>query len=192
MNNEILWGKFLEGDKDALSVLFKSIFDDLYGYGMRLTRNTEIVNDSIQDLFLKLWKNRLNLQQVEIVRPYLLKALRRQMISNLRWSKRYINMEEVSDDFFEIEYSHEDFLVKEQTDKESNEKLVALLNQLTGRQKEAIYLRYFQGCDFETVSEIMTMNVQSVRNTIHRGLLSLRDLLPVFLLCVPFVDPVYK
>jgi RNA polymerase sigma factor (sigma-70 family) len=192
MNNEILWEKFIDGDKDALSVLFKVIFDDLYGYGMRLTRNTEIVNDSIQDLFLKLWKNRLNLGPVEIVKPYLFKALRRQIISNLRWNRRYINMEEISEDFFDIEYSHEDFMVNQQIDKETNEKLVDLLNQLTGRQKEAIYLRYFQGCDFDTVSEIMTMNVQSVRNTIQRGLASLRDLLPIFFLCIPYLNPISK
>lgn len=188
MNNEILWREFLEGDKEALSSLFKVLFDDLYGYGMRLTNKYEIVGDSIQDLFLKLWKNREHLNRVEVVRPYLFKALRRQIIDNLRWTSRYINMEEITDDFFEIEYSQEDFLVKEQMDKETGEKLVSLLNTLTNRQKEAIYLRYFQGYDFETVSEIMSMNVQSVRNTIHRGLSSLRELLPVFFLCLPCLE----
>jgi RNA polymerase sigma factor (sigma-70 family) len=190
MNHELLWMKFIEGDKDALSSLFKVLFNDLYGYGNRLVKDQEIVSDSIQDLFFRLWKNRSQLTNVEIVKPYLLKALRRQIITNLRLNKRYVNMDEMSDDFFEIEYSHEDFIVKEQVDKETNEKLVAMLNQLTGRQKEAIYLRYFQGYDFEMVSEIMAMNVQSVRNTIHRGLLSLRELLPVFLLGVPFLDTV--
>jgi RNA polymerase sigma factor (sigma-70 family) len=188
MSNEMLWNKFLEGDKNALSTLFRSIFDDLYGYGMRLTKNSDLVNDSIQDMFLKVWKNRAGLGQVEIVKPYLFTALRRQIITNLRYTRKYVMVEEVSDDFFEIDYSPEDFMVNQQIEKETSEKLIALLNQLTGRQKEAIYLRYFQGHDFKAVSEIMNMNVQSVRNTIHRGLLALRDLLPLFLICVPYPE----
>lgn len=188
MGNEILWEKFIYGDRDALTALFKNVFDDLHGYGMRLTRNQEIVNDSIQDLFLKLWKNRKNLGKIEVVKPYLFKALRRHIVSNLQWNKRYTDVDQLSEDYFEIEYSHEDFLMQEQGEKETHEQLLGLLNQLSNRQKEAIYLRYFQGYEFDMVAEIMAMNVQSVRNTIHRGLLSLREMLPLFFLLLPVKD----
>jgi RNA polymerase sigma factor (sigma-70 family) len=184
--NEILWEQFLIGDKDALSNLFNNIFDDLYGYGMKLAKNQVIVNDSIQDMFLKIWKNRNNLGKVEIVKPYLCKALRRHIVVNLRCDQKFVHVEDFSDDVFEIEFSYEDFIVKEQSEIEQNKQLSDLLNKLSDRQKEAIYLRYFMGYEFEKIADIMSMNVQSVRNTIHRGVQSLRELIPLFLISVPF------
>ncbi len=52
---------------------------------------------------------------------------------------------------------------------------IKALNELTSRQREAIYLRYFEELEFETIAIIMETNVQSVRNTIYRGMEVMRD-----------------
>ena len=56
-------------------------------------------------------------------------------------------------------------------------KITEALNNLSSRQREAIYLRYFEELDFDTIAIIMDMNVQSVRNTLHRGLQAMRNLM---------------
>ena len=61
MEHLILWKKFLKGDKEALSLIFRIYFDDLFSYGMKLSNSAEIVEDSMQDMFMKLWKNRSNI-----------------------------------------------------------------------------------------------------------------------------------
>jgi RNA polymerase sigma factor (sigma-70 family) len=78
---------------------------------------------------------------------------------------------------FEITYSHEDFLIAQQVTEETRLKVIEALNKLTVRQRETIYLRYFEDFDFETIAIIMEMNVQSVRNLLFRGMKVLRDLL---------------
>jgi RNA polymerase sigma factor (sigma-70 family) len=80
---------------------------------------------------------------------------------------------------FEVKYTPEDFIINEQVEKETREKVIALLNELTPRQRHAIYLRYFEDLDFETIAQVMDMQVQSVRNTISRGLCVLRDMLVI-------------
>lgn len=181
MENKRLWEKYLKGDKEALSIIFRIFFDDLYNYGLRLTRNSEIVKDSLQDMFLKLWKNRSNLRVVDNIKPYLFKALRRHIISNLKWEKSFINSGQEPEELFQIEFSHEDFLINRNIDFETRENLIKALNKLTKRQREAIYLRYFEGLAFESISEIMSMKIQSVRNSIHRGLLVLREIRNIIL-----------
>jgi RNA polymerase sigma factor (sigma-70 family) len=182
MDNKILWEKYLKGDKEALSIIFRIFFDDLYTYGSRLTRNSEIVRDSMQDMFLKLWKNRTNLRVIDNIKPYLFKALRRHIISNLKWENSFVDYEHQPEELFQIEFSHEDFLVSRNLDNETREKLIKALNKLTRRQREAIYLRYFEEMDFESISEIMSMKIQSVRNSIYRGLLVLREIKIVLLM----------
>jgi RNA polymerase sigma factor (sigma-70 family) len=75
-------------------------------------------------------------------------------------------------------------MISSQTEKETQQKVIKLLNQLTTRQRHVIYLRYFEELEFETIARIMNMQVQSVRNLISRGLLQLRDLTLILLLSV--------
>jgi len=176
MEHELLWKRFLKGEKEALSLIFRSLFDELYDYGLKLSRSADIVDDSVQDMFFKLWKNRENLNEIKVLKPYLLKALRHHIIDNLNWKNRFISYDNPPKELFDIEFSHEDFLIDKQLTQETREKVIRIINDLPKRQKEAIYLRFFRDYDFKTISEIMEMNVQSVRNTIYRALLTLREI----------------
>lgn len=165
------------GDQAALSQIFLEFHDDLFNYGMKLSANDDIVKDSIQDLFLKLWKNRQNLDKVKVIKPYLFKSLRHHIFDSIELRKSLRLTDEESNRAFEVVYSHEDFLIDEQINTETRDKVIQALNQLTPRQREAIYLRYFEELEFSTVAQVMEMNVQSVRNTIHRGMQVMRDLM---------------
>ena len=175
--NQLLWLSFLQGDKAALSDIFLRFYDDLLRYGLRLTGNDNLVKDAIQDLFLKLWKNRSNLRSLDNLKPYLFKSLRHHIIDSLGLLKPSLPIENDFEHPFEIVYSAEDFVINEQVTEETRAKVIRALNRLKPRQREAIYLRYFEELDFETIAMIMDINVQSVRNTLHRGMNVMRDLM---------------
>ena len=179
------WQGFLDGNKDDLSEIFMNYYDDLFRYGMKLSGNENLVKDNIQDLFLKLWKNRSNLHPVENPKPYLFKSLRNHIIDSLALQKPLVSLKEDFEHPFEIIYSPEDFLINSQVTEETRQKVIRALNKLMPRQREAIYLRYLEELDFETISHVMDINVQSVRNSLHRGMEALRQLMlaqPFFLL----------
>ncbi len=180
-----LWLNFLQGDKAALSEIFLQYHDDLYRYGVKLAGNENLVKDAIQDLFLKLWKNRSNLKPVEVLKPYLFKSLRNHLIDSLELTKTSIPIEDNFEHPFEIVYSAEDFVINAQVTEDMRRQVIHALNKLMPRQREAIYLRYFEELDFETIAAVMDVNVQSLRNTLHRGITALRELMliqPFFLL----------
>ncbi|RZK52474.1 MAG: sigma-70 family RNA polymerase sigma factor [Hymenobacter sp.] len=82
-------------------------------------------------------------------------------------------------------YSHEEFLIAQQTDAEQGQRLLAALNQLSKRQREALYLRFFDDFSYERIAEVMALNIQSVRNLIFRALQVLRQVLAsLLLLCL--------
>lgn len=170
------WQLFLGGDKNALSLIFISHYDDLYNYGLKLCGKEDVVKDAVQDLFLKLWKNKANLKPILSVKPYLFKSLRHHIHDSIELQKSYVQIDNDSDDsIFEVTYSHEDFLINNQVKEDIKKKVIKALNELTSRQREAIYLRYFEELEFETIAIIMETNVQSVRNTIYRGMEVMRD-----------------
>jgi RNA polymerase sigma factor (sigma-70 family) len=188
--NQLLWKSFLEGNKEAIGTIFLLVHDDLYRYGLKLAGNPNLVEDSIQDLFLQLWKNRQNLKPVDNLKPYLFKSFRNHMIDNLELRHPVVHIESDFEHPFEVIYSHEDFIIGQQVSEENLMKITDALNNLSPRQREAIYLRFFEALDFDTIAIIMDMNVQSVRNTLHRGLQALRNLMLIqlFLLAIPGVE----
>lgn len=188
--NQLLWKSFLQGNKEALATIFLLFHDDLFRYGLKLAGNYDLVEDSLQDLFLQLWKNRQNLRPVDNLKPYLFKSFRNHIIDNIELQNPVVHIEIDFEHPFEVTYSPEDFIIQQQVSEENQFKIAEALNNLSSRQREAIYLRYFEDLDFDMIAIIMDMNVQSVRNTLHRGLQSLRNILlmQLFLLATSCFD----
>jgi RNA polymerase sigma factor (sigma-70 family) len=172
------WQDFLSGDKKALSDIFLQYHDALFRYGMKLSGSESLVKDCIQDLFLKLWKNRAHLKPVENPRPYLFKSIRNHIIDSLSLRKSQISIDGDFEHPFDIEFSPEDFMINIQVTAEIRQQVIGALNKLMPRQREVIFLRYFEEQPFETISLIMDMNVQSVRNILHRAMEAMRSMMP--------------
>lgn len=175
MDDQIRWQQFLEGTQQALAEIFLRYHDDLFRYGLKLTGNKEMVKDCIQDLFLKLWKNRRNIKSIQAIKPYLFKSLRHHLVDSLELQRPSIAIDDDVLGSLQISYSHEDFIINEQVSEQSRQQVINAINKLPQRQREAIYLRYFEELDFETIAQIMEMNVQSVRNILQRGMQLMRD-----------------
>jgi RNA polymerase sigma factor (sigma-70 family) len=73
-------------------------------------------------------------------------------------------------------------LIAEEMTTKKVEQLNKSINQLSDRQKEAIYLRYHQGLSVEQVAEVLNLNYQSTKNLLHRAILQLRKDLPISVL----------
>lgn len=69
-----------------------------------------------------------------------------------------------------IEDSIEQILIKDQADAELKILLRQALGQLTKRQREAIFLRFFGKMTFQEVADIMSMTLKSTYNLISKAL----------------------
>lgn len=175
LTDEQLWAKFRGGDDESLTLIYSNNSKRLYLYGLKLTANHSVVEDCIQDLFSDLVRNRRRLGNTDNIQYYLLKSFRRKLKRRLEKEKRY-DLKEKSDDFvFDITYSVEHDIILSENSSIKLQSLRQAMNQLTPRQKEAIYLRYTEEMEYEEISELMDMNIESCRNLIFRAVKSLKD-----------------
>ena len=180
-----LWGLFLQGDRHAFAEIYDAHIDDLFHYGMHFCQEKERVKDCLQDLFQDLWISRTHLSaDIGNVRYYLISSLRRRLLRALRKDRRYQHRE--SWEAFEFEYTLplENQLIQQETLEAQKRLLQEGLANLTRRQREAIYLRFFQNLNYNEVADIMSMQVDSVYNTISKaiGILKKNISLPLLLL----------
>jgi RNA polymerase sigma-70 factor (ECF subfamily) len=67
--------------------------------------------------------------------------------------------------------------VGRELDAEKTARVLQALDQLSNRQKEIIYLKFYQELNYEEVSEIMNINYQAARNLLYQSIKSLKKLL---------------
>src|SRR5690606_16106282 len=73
-NPEQIWDEFRNGSELAFTALYKMYVADLYHYGERLTDDKQLIEDSIHDLFVELWRQRSRYKPVQRLKFYLLKS----------------------------------------------------------------------------------------------------------------------
>ncbi len=174
MKQNLIWHKFISGDRVAFGLIFRTYYDDLYNYGLRFSKDREEVKDSLQELFLKLWKFRKNFSSVTDIKPYIFKMYRNLLLDNLKAGKKIYFKDAEGFKANISEFSAEDFIIKNQINKETRDKLALALKQLSPKQREVIYLRFYHEIPFVTIADIMDINVQSVRNNMSRAMVTLR------------------
>ena len=181
-----LWKEFRNGDERAFITIFERFSKPLYNYGCKILAEREVVKDAIQELFIELWKNRRSLGETTAILFYLFKSLRRKLIRIQSKNSKSIFVRLSSHLKEEVSPSHEFFLIAEQVSTEQREKLIALLDRLTKRQREAIFLRYFEELSFEKIAGIMNLSKQAVYNLISQALEHLRNGVILLLFLPPF------
>ncbi|SFF53404.1 RNA polymerase sigma factor [Thermoflexibacter ruber] len=174
-----IWQELKQGKEEAITQMMQYYHADLYQYSLKIAGDADLSKDCIQEVFMEIWTKREKLADVQYIKPYLFKSLRRRIIHHKNQKKKELENLEVE---FDIVFSHEDFLVQELNLQEKQAKLVQALNQLSKRQREAIYLRFYEGLNYEQIAEIMGITYQPLYNLIYKSLKLLREYMTVFLL----------
>jgi len=173
-NYDMEWSRFKNGDLKALEHIYKVHVKSLINYGLKITPDLALIQDSIQDLFIELWKNRQNLTDTTHPKFYLFRALRNKLSRALsRQSFVGQGQMQLSSDGLLTEYIELEMMAKEQ-EAQIRGTLQQLIGKLPERQREAIYLRFYHNISYEDIASLMNMNYQSVLNLVQRALKTLR------------------
>ncbi|GAB3508678.1 RNA polymerase sigma factor [Emticicia fontis] len=172
-----LWQQLKSGSELALGKLLKKYFNLLQNYGYKFVRKEDFVKDCVQEVFVEIWTRRNTIAQPDSVRAYLLSSVRKKI---LRESVRQkINQEseiiDIENDLNFVEFSPELQIIEEENTQENIKKISTLLNSLPKRQREVIYLKYYQNLERDEIAEIMGINSQSVSNLLQVAFQTIRE-----------------
>lgn len=166
------WKNFKEGDFPSLGILFEKHYQELFYYGNKIVALPEMVKDSIQDLFIDVWERRNKMVAVENIKAYLIISLRRELIRRASKIRKEISVEHALP--LQFSFSPEDFLISSEQNAEHSQLLSKSMKNLTERQREVILLRFYHNLEFHEISQVLEMNIQSVRNLLFRSLDKIR------------------
>ena len=174
--DETLWQKVLEGNQEAYSELFHRYKDLLLRYGYSLSLDRELIKDSIQDLFLDVWKRREKIGEIHSVKHFFLKSFRRILLRKIEQERRKTDLQPDSKLPNSQVSSTETRFIENEEEDERKKYLSEKINSLPARQREIIFLRFYKGLTHDEIASIMEIQKQAAWNLLSRALNKLRTL----------------
>lgn len=170
------WEAMCMGEKDAFLNLYKGLYRSLAGFGLRVYGDSEMVTDTLNQVFLELWEKHDKLPRVEQVESYLRTILKRKILKRIAQEQRLNKAISVivTEDEALLEMPYEELIVKIQSDELVKNSLLAALEKLTPQQRKLIQLRFYDGLSYEDMAKRTQLTVRTAYNTIYSALKFLR------------------
>lgn len=157
----MLLDRVAEGDKVAFTELFDHYQVMVYDYSMKLTRSKSQAEEIVQDIFIKIWLKRKDIQTIENFGAYLNRATRNQCYTALR--------KIAADALKYVELTAQDVLSGTNAEhrllyNESAKMLKTVVDTLPPQQKLVYELCHEQGLKYQEVAD--QLNISS--GTVHK------------------------
>jgi RNA polymerase sigma factor (sigma-70 family) len=161
--------------------LYTRYYPKLYNYGRKFTTDVTLIEDSIQDIFLDYWKRKDIHDQPTAINSYLFSAFRYSLFKKINRERRLIALSGNNDD---PDFSADHFISQPNAAPDMERQIQAALRQLTARQREALFLRFYEGLSYEEIAVVMSLSVKASYKLMARALLQLKHTLslPAWLL----------
>ncbi len=145
----------------------KTIFvlkDKLYRFANSILYNTADAEDIVQEVLTKMWCNKNKLQGIDNKEAYVMRTTKNMCLDKLRHNKMILQKNKDLTTLNTVIYED-----KTNENKETNQFLRKIINNLPEKQKMIIHLRDIEGYDFNEIATMLDMNISAIRTNLSRA-----------------------
>jgi RNA polymerase sigma factor (sigma-70 family) len=156
-------------------------FRPLSNYGLRFTTDKEVIKDAIQELFIVVWERRSHLAIAINVKSYLFSSFRRLLLRTLKKIHKTatLTLDSNYTENFALILGVDDKIIQTEDALKLSKHFNILISNLPDRQKEVVYLKFFESLNREEISIVLEIAPQTVSNILQIALDKLRKGTPV-------------
>lgn len=166
-------------------VVFKTYYNLLCNYAFTFTRDEDVCEDIVQDLFIKVWEQRRDLLREASIRYYLFTAVRNNCISWLRKGKQQNTVKWEDQEAIAVapEYPRE----PSGNQKDQRQLLEQAIAQLPPKCKEVFLLSRFGKLSYREIASALGISEKTVENQLGKALKTLRAFLKESRVCLTLI-----
>jgi RNA polymerase sigma-70 factor (ECF subfamily) len=147
------------------------ISNKLLRFALQILQNEEEARDVLQDIILKLWQKREELEKVENLEAFVLRMTRNRCLDVIR-SRRTVSMEVVKKHDLGAEGSID---VDHLEIAETTRHIKRIISELPDIQRTIIHLRDIEQLEYDEIAEATELNVNAIRVNLSRARKKVRD-----------------
>lgn len=169
------------GDEKAFEMLFNFYCQRLINFARRYVVDIQIAENIVQDVFVRVWHHRVNLDPSRLIKSYLFKAVKNEALKERRHKDVETRSREKLIDLIVPDIDPE----KELTADETNKEIHKAINELPDKCGEIFKMNRFDGLKYAEIAEVLNISEKTVETQMGRALkklrISLQPLLPLIL-----------
>ncbi|MCK5135114.1 MAG: sigma-70 family RNA polymerase sigma factor [Bacteroidales bacterium] len=146
----------------------------LYRMAFRLMNNREEAEDIVQEVYVKLWEMRNELNNYNSIEALSIRITRNLCLDHLR--RRKINQNALKAEKLKEE-GYSVTPAENLEKKEEAEIIHTLIAALPEPQRSLVHLRHLEEKEYEEIAEMVNMNVNAIRVSISRARKQMREML---------------
>jgi RNA polymerase sigma-70 factor (family 1) len=163
-----------KGNEKAFKVLYEEYFSRLSAYVFKFCKSTSLTEDVLQEVFMKLWVNRLALIDVEVPEAYILFIAKNTTID---WLRKLAGQTTLIVDLALVSQKEE--CGNEAEDKMSVDRLENLiataLSQLSGQKQKVFQLSKIEGLSHDEIASELHLSKSTVKNHLSETMKYIRS-----------------
>ena len=169
LNNHSLLDLLHKGDKGAMKQIFEVHYRSVFLCIYRFVKQRETAEDLTQEVFLKLWRKKEQLQITGSLAAYISTMAYHEAMGYLRKTSTLIT--DIDDNAAVVVGSDGNDEVRKQ---DLQQQINVAVDQLPPRCKSVFILSRFEGKSYKEIADIMDISTKTVEHQLSKALKSLR------------------
>jgi RNA polymerase sigma factor (sigma-70 family) len=188
-----LWQEFSGGNEVAYEHIYHKYVSELFRYAYMVVKDKSLAEDVIHDVFTDLWSSRNKLGKVRSVRLYLFSSVKRRALRKLKKENTFSDFDLVSaQPSLGITASFLDELIDDQQKEATAARIKKCLAGLSNRQREIIYLRFYQNLSYDEIAALLQLDQKYIYNLASKAFGVLRKSIPpIFVVYVLLITDLF-
>ena len=186
LNNSIEIDLICKWNNNSISLLYDNFYKILVSYSFQITKEENVSEDIIQELFSKLWERRIQFDNIATFKAYLYNSVRNMSINHIRHKKvERANIVSITTEMKEIplDECNEEVL----NTQEIYRQIFKCIDKLPSRQRE-IFLMCMEGKKNAESAEKLNISVETVKTHKRRAVTSIKkELSPTAMVLLMFL-----
>lgn len=178
LNDLQILEKLKEGDPLAYNQLFDKYYMPLCVYSLKYCDSFQLAEDIVQDLFVKIWDEKIYMKFDNVISPYLFKSIKNNTLQGIKKQSKY--------HFDAIEKVVNNLMDEEPLDfatlEEEKKKLYEQVEALPEKSKEVFKAIVLENMKYKEVAERLDISVNTVKTHYARALKQLRFKLDIIIM----------
>lgn len=164
IDDNTLLNELAEGDELAFNKLFETYKDKIFNYLFKITKSSEVSEEMVIDIFVKIWVGRELMNQVQNFESFLHKVAYHKAIDFLRVVSRHARLKKAYTDRIlnEPERLADDLII----DEEDRQILQKAIQQLPPQRKLIYMLSREQGLSHNQIASALNLSKNTVKNSV--------------------------
>lgn len=158
-------------DAQEFTIRFMSLGDSLYRVAWYMLESESDAQDAVQDLFVKLWKNKENLDGINNPKAYCIMLLKNQCIDRIRQA-RHRQAAELDESI-----ASECDISADINRREELDRVLKAVERLPDRERQVLKMRTIEGLSYEEMAEKTGMNNLTLRVVLSQARKKLKSLI---------------